>query len=269
MKRILLVMGLFIAVLSSFAQTNNSLTSYFDGEWKDCDSSEAMYYRKAIWGPDKKLAVRDYYKAENTIQMTGFFKDKSGQIKTDSFVYFYKSGAVKSCGRFEQNKGEGEWIHFFENQNKESEGKFRNGKREGKWIFYHENGVIGSVEIYEADSLQKMRCWDEKGVPQSVCYEEQIAEFPGGQSAMMEFLGENLQYPGMLREMGITGRVVVSFNVDQEGNLSNFIIIKSVDEEFSKEVLRILPLMPKWTPTISHGRVLQTRFTLPIVFRLN
>lgn len=269
MRPLLLMIGLVFAIVSGYAQTKDSLTYYFDVEWKECDSSEAMYYRKAIWGPDNKLAVRDYYKAENTIQMIGFFSDKSAQLKTDSFVYFYKEGAPRSCGRFEQNKKEGRWVHFFDEQKKESEGDYLNDKREGKWIFYYENGTISSVEIYKADSLMKMRCWNENGIPQTVCYEEQIAEFPGGQAAMMQFLARNLQYPPQLRVMGITGRVVVSFHIDKEGKLSEFVILKSPEEDFSNEVLRILLLMPKWAPTISHGRVLETNFTLPIVFKLD
>jgi protein TonB len=47
------------------------------------------------------------------------------------------------------------------------------------------------------------------------------AEFPGGESAMFEFLSKQLVYPQIAKEMGIKGKCFVQFVVTTEGLITN------------------------------------------------
>lgn len=54
---------------------------------------------------------------------------------------------------------------------------------------------------------------------------EQMPTFPGGDSAMMKFITENLKYPN--NESCIEGRVVLRFVVDKEGDIKGVEVLRS------------------------------------------
>ena len=101
------------------------------------------------------------------------------------------------------------------------------------------------------------------------------AEFPDGVAAMMQFVRDNMKYPKDCEKEGICGRVVAAFVVETDGSLSNLEVLQSPDERLSKEVVRIIGLMPKWKPAHQYfppprqgSEAVRSRFMLPIVFRL-
>lgn len=92
--------------------------------------------------------------------------------------------------------------------------------------------------------------------------------FPGGEDAMYDFLNNNLKYPQIARELGISGRVYVQFVVEKDGSVSDIKIIRSRDRSLDKEALRIIELMPKWLPGVQNGHKVRVRMTLPVNFVL-
>lgn len=104
--------------------------------------------------------------------------------------------------------------------------------------------------------------------PDPVDFVEQMPQFPGGQSALMSYLGSNMRYPAMAIENEIEGRVVVKFVVGKDGNISNVQIIKTLDPSCDKEAVRVVKSMPKWVAGRQNGHPVAVYFTLPVVFRL-
>ena len=47
-----------------------------------------------------------------------------------------------------------------------------------------------------------------------------MPDFPGGQSALMEYLAKNIKYPATAHENGKQGRVIVMFVVKKDGSIS-------------------------------------------------
>lgn len=94
------------------------------------------------------------------------------------------------------------------------------------------------------------------------------AEFPGGVNAMMQFVRENMKYPKDCEKEGINGRVIATFVVETDGSLSDPDVLQSPDERLSKEVVRIIGLMPKWKPAISDNKPVRMKFTIPVTFYL-
>ena len=78
--------------------------------------------------------------------------------------------------------------------------------------------------------------------------------FPGGESALSDFISKNLRYPIFAKEKGIQGRVEVSFIVEKDGSLTDFVITGSVDPSLDKEAIRVLQSMPKWNPGKHDGQ---------------
>jgi len=98
---------------------------------------------------------------------------------------------------------------------------------------------------------------------------EQAPSFPGGQGALMSWLRENLRYPVVAQENGISGKVQVQFVVGKDGSISGAKVVRGVDPSLDKEALRVVNSMPRWTPGKQNGASVNVRYTLPVVFRLN
>ena len=97
---------------------------------------------------------------------------------------------------------------------------------------------------------------------------EQMAEYPGGISAMMNFLQRTLKYPKDCEKDGIEGRVILRFVINEDGTIANIEPLNSPDERLTAEAKRVVSLMPKWTPAKDKGKIVKMRYSLPITFRL-
>ena len=97
---------------------------------------------------------------------------------------------------------------------------------------------------------------------------EQMPEFSGGQSELVNFLMKSIQYPDESKKKGTQGKVFVSFVVDKDGSIKNAKILRAVDPLLDAEALRVVKSMPKWTPGKEKGKAVAVQFTLPIKFAL-
>ncbi|WP_298653984.1 energy transducer TonB [uncultured Proteiniphilum sp.] len=97
---------------------------------------------------------------------------------------------------------------------------------------------------------------------------EEQPEFPGGNAAMMKFLGDNIKYPVIAQENGIQGRVICNFVVERDGSITDVQVVRGVDPSLDREAIRVIQQMPRWKPGKQRGSSVRVRFTLPVVFRL-
>lgn len=97
---------------------------------------------------------------------------------------------------------------------------------------------------------------------------EKMPEFPGGMDAMMKFLKENVKYPDAAKASEAEGRVVVQFVVDKEGNVTEPTVMKSAGEVLDAEALRVVGMMPRWTPGMNGGEPVRVRYTMPFTFKM-
>ena len=97
---------------------------------------------------------------------------------------------------------------------------------------------------------------------------EEMPSFPGGQSALMQYLASNIKYPVVAQENGVQGRVIVSFVVERDGSISDVKVARSVDPSLDREAQRVVKSMPKWKPGKQNGSAVRVKYTVPVVFRL-
>ncbi|MDE6551721.1 MAG: energy transducer TonB, partial [Muribaculaceae bacterium] len=109
-------------------------------------------------------------------------------------------------------------------------------------------------------------CFSERIVYAAV---ERNAEYPGGIAAMMKFFAANIRYPEKEANEDIQGRVIVKFIVEADGSISNPTIVKGISSGLDEEALRVVSLMPKWTPGMIDEKAVASEFTTPVQFRLN
>lgn len=97
---------------------------------------------------------------------------------------------------------------------------------------------------------------------------EEMPSFPGGTAECMKFLSKNIKYPTISQENGVQGRVIVQFVVNTDGSIVDAVVARGVDPYLDKEALRVVSMMPKWTPGKQRGKAVRVRYTLPVMFRL-
>lgn len=99
-------------------------------------------------------------------------------------------------------------------------------------------------------------------------YVEQPPAFPGGEGELTKYLQENIKYPQEAREVGIQGKVYLSFIVGRDGNITDIKVVRGLHYACDKEAMRVVKSMPRWTPGKQNGNNVTVQFTLPISFQL-
>jgi TonB family protein len=92
--------------------------------------------------------------------------------------------------------------------------------------------------------------------------------FPGGYKALNKFLANNLKYPAEAADAGVQGQVLVSFLLDEEGNISTPRVVKTPGPELDDEAIRIVQSMPRWVPAQKNGKPVAVWYTINIPFDL-
>ena len=93
------------------------------------------------------------------------------------------------------------------------------------------------------------------------------AELPGGSMEQWKFIGANVRYPTRAKELCHQGDVIVFYDVDSVGSITNVRVHKGVEgaPELNEEALRVVKLFPKHTPATCKGT--PVKFTLAVVVR--
>lgn len=123
----------------------------------------------------------------------------------------------------------------------------------------------------EYDFTSMMGDDDEEIEEEEVFYiVEDMPTFNGGDPAteFRKFIAQNLRYPEIAAENGISGRVIVQFAVDKVGTLVDAVVVRSVDPALDKEAVRVVMSSPKWVPGKQRGKAVKVLFTFPINFVL-
>ncbi len=98
---------------------------------------------------------------------------------------------------------------------------------------------------------------------------EDMPSFRGeGQDGFRKFIAQNLQYPEIAAENGISGRVFVQFAVNSAGKVVDAKVVRGVDPALDKEALRVVNSSPQWEPGKQRGKAVKVQFTFPINFVL-
>ncbi len=102
-----------------------------------------------------------------------------------------------------------------------------------------------------------------------VDFAEVMPQFPGGENALLKFIGENTKYPGIAVENELEAKVHVQFVVDRDGSLTDVRVENKNHKCLDDEAMRVVKSMPKWTPGKQNGELVKVRFRVPIKFVLD
>lgn len=97
---------------------------------------------------------------------------------------------------------------------------------------------------------------------------EDLPQPPGGYHEFMKWLTRNLKYPTVVQQRKQQGKVVAEFIVNKDGSVTDVGVVKSLCAECDEEALRVLRMMPRWTPGIQNNKPCRTKVCIPIVFKM-
>jgi protein TonB len=103
---------------------------------------------------------------------------------------------------------------------------------------------------------------------------DKMPEYPGGVDKILKDIRTSTdnywkrKYPKgkpIVIEDGIS-KVIVSLVINENGQVTDPVIVRSLDKELDKEAIRIIKSMPRWIPGEHKGKKVKVRFTLPVQF---
>ena len=133
-------------------------------------------------------------------------------------------------------------------------------------------------EIVEIEEIEIEEEFDDVDVPFAVI--EDVPIYPGCervkkserrncfQEQINKHIRKNFRYPDIAQEMGIQGRVYVSFIINKDGTIGS-VRMRGPDKNLEKEAARIINKLPRMTPGKQRGRPVRVPFSIPITFKLN
>ena len=106
---------------------------------------------------------------------------------------------------------------------------------------------------------------------------EQMPEFPGGESALNEYIIQQTKYPRKAVKDSISGKVIMRFAVQPNGSISNISIFRGIRQDLDQECIKVLTKMPKWKPGLqarhnSKGYYwvpVKVWYSIPFIFTLD
>ena len=128
--------------------------------------------------------------------------------------------------------------------------------------------VVAEEQAVEEPTVEEQASEPQASKPKVYESVEQMPEYPGGMAEMLKFLQMNINYPPMAAANKIERRVIVQFIIDENGQVGDVKVVRSVNEELDAEAVRVVKSMPKFTPGRQDGKAVAVWYTLPISFKL-
>lgn len=107
---------------------------------------------------------------------------------------------------------------------------------------------------------------DNSGNPDEV---DTLPEYIGGIDNARKYIGERVEYPVSAIENDIEGTIVVTFDIERDGSVTDIKIDRGLGYGLDEEVIRVMTRMPKWIPAKLNGKNVQYKMRLPLSFKLS
>jgi periplasmic protein TonB len=97
---------------------------------------------------------------------------------------------------------------------------------------------------------------------------EEPPAYPGGDAALLEYIGKNIKYPQEAIDNSIQGRVILKFVVTEDGSVGEIVLLKGVDPLLDQEAMRVIGTLPGFRPGKQSGIPVCVWYSVPVLFQL-
>lgn len=176
--------------------------------------------------------------------------DSASTVKNGYYARYYTDGKVRKTGSFANNLRSGVWS-FYDDNDKLVQ---RYNYTTGMGLFVPPDTIatyylkMAGVDTNFYSTLQSPPL------------------FIGGIVELRDFIGQNLRYPTIAKQSGITGNVVVTFFVNSNGYIETPKIVKPLGYGCEDEVLRVVNLLPRFIPARRQGSDTRQQYYMVFTF---
>lgn len=126
-------------------------------------------------------------------------------------------------------------------------------------------GVIGGKGTSTGDAVRKVdtEIYSESGVAV-------MAQFPGGEQALIAFMNKTVKYPQIAVEQDLQGTVFLRFVVEKDGSVGEVRVMKSLSKECDQAAITALKKAPRFSPAKNErGEPVRVWFKFPVRFEIH
>lgn len=115
---------------------------------------------------------------------------------------------------------------------------------------------------------------ESEGITDDTTYPEQAVDvkptFNGGDAdEFSKWFNKRLLYPESAHDLGIQGKVLLSFTVDTDGSVIDAKVLRGAHPVLDAEALRVIEsCKEKWTPGMMGGKPVRVKYIFPVIFQL-
>jgi len=245
---------------------------------------ENGYYIMRYFYPEtKQMTYLKTYKTKACMNLHGPFKSwwENGNKRNEGVYqndkkeetwtfYGWKTGTKESVGDYLENEKTGKWTFYDKKERLKEERIYVEGLAEGNFTVYDTLGNVFKKGVYKADTVfsEEIMVETEDNLAEQYEVVQEMPEFPGGETKMLEYLYSNISYPYKAREYGVEDLCVVSFVVEKDGSITNVESKIGLCEPMKEECLRIVHSMADFEPGYEDGKPVRVTYYLPIRFKL-
>jgi hypothetical protein len=260
---------------------------------EEANGATATFYR-TVWEEEGLWKFREYYRSGD-LHKTGQYTDSTFAVKTGTFTIYHRDSIPIAVVQYIGNKRIGPFAKWYRDGTADTKGQYAEAPvyeeadtddywnpevaseqlpaedeaiKIGRWEYHHPNGQLSAVEEYtDQGGLISFDYWDPDGSPSYYNgATERAPQFPGGEAALMKFLGENVEFPMEDMNAGRSGEVLISFLIGLYGKPTEPRIERTQSLTMNAECLRLIGIMPQWMSARAYNRNEEYRYFLPIRF---
>lgn len=274
-------------------QENYKYTRLIEGYYSDKDSYTYKEYYKS--GKLKFIATttdRDimkiegqavsYYENGNKKYTVNYANSKksgkefnwyeNGNIKSEVYYPEDKEGSVEGkLNNFwnsekEQIVKDGNGYYSYKNENSEESGEIKNGEPEGTWKGNNSKRKSSFIEIYKNGKLVSGITTDSLNIKYSYSTKYLQPSPKNGINSFYSYIGKSMLIPAEARNK-VSGKIYMTFIVDEVGNLVDPKIIKGVGHGIDENAIKLIKEAKKWNPGKNRGVPVRVLYKLPITIK--
>src|SRR5579859_115 len=265
----------------------------FDGVYRDYTKDNKLI-AEGYYAHGAKSGIETEYFEDQSIKSTIEFSADDfviWQLVNDKKEYL----VAKGTGKFSMG-----YYFFFDYYLKHGtfSGEFQNGKRTGPWVYYDAKNMKTDIEYYDKGKLIR-RIYYTKTEADSIALRSKkeivlsvtaintetlaldkesfstVSQYFETQVACPPSFERNVSYPGGIKhlirlltqqtEIPIHNLVLVKMKVNEHGQVSKSVIVRSVDPYTDERVLKALEIhLPRFLPAMKNGLAYATTIYLPV-----
>lgn len=244
---------------------------FLDSAWHVLPSAAGAHYRRETeWRDSTAGTIRDYY-LSGQLQSREGFENVRKRLYSGTSEYFYESGQLKERAEYAHGQRNGEVRFYYPNGQLQERGVYAHDQPNGELALYHPTGQLKRREQYVEGKRTTGECFAPDGTPIVFFEFEIMPRYPegdGGFAAIITAIAHNFRYPKDARRAGIQGRVLVSFNVTEQGVVDDIRIVQPLFPSIDAEAMQAVYRLKRFTPGQQDGKPVKVSFTAPISLRL-